>query len=150
MQQLFDNIKARDNTIQELRDELTALQERTQMLTVQSDIFQKDFEAERTAREELAGEKSRILSEFEVLQRRNVELTTQLSHTESERVQAAERAAIMVQKATSSQDMTESKITTEQEEEKVPLSLLRCPLCLKGYKDFSSLQSHAADCMGIE
>ncbi|XP_050074497.1 NF-kappa-B essential modulator [Anopheles maculipalpis] len=80
-QQLFDDIKSRDDTIMKLRDELATLQERVQMLTVQSDIFQKDFEAERTAREELAGEKSRILSEFEVVQRRNMELMAQLSQT---------------------------------------------------------------------
>ncbi|XP_035914387.1 NF-kappa-B essential modulator [Anopheles stephensi] len=147
-QKLFDDIKSRDDSIRQLREEIAALEERLQMLTVQSDIYQKDFEAERTAREELAGEKSRILSEFEVLQRRNVELTTQLSQTESERVQTAERAAIMVRQATSSLDTTDNKPSPAEEKE--PLSLLRCPLCLKGYQDFSSLQSHAADCMGIE
>uniref|UniRef100_A0A182RZR2 CCHC NOA-type domain-containing protein n=1 Tax=Anopheles funestus TaxID=62324 RepID=A0A182RZR2_ANOFN len=150
-QKLFDDIKSRDDTITALRGEITVLQERVQMLTVQSDIFQKDFEAERTAREELAGEKSRILSEFEVLQRRNMELNTQISQTESERVASAQRAAIMVQEATSIQTTTENPTTYgEEEEQKEPLSLLRCPLCLKGYKDFSTLQSHAADCMGIE
>lgn len=80
-QQQFDDIKARDETIAQLRQQITTLEERVQMLTVQSDIFQKDFEAERTAREELAGEKSRILGEFEVLQRRNAELTAQVSQT---------------------------------------------------------------------
>uniref|UniRef100_A0A182PV73 CCHC NOA-type domain-containing protein n=1 Tax=Anopheles epiroticus TaxID=199890 RepID=A0A182PV73_9DIPT len=153
-QQLFDDIKKRDDTIVELRQQLTVLQERVQMLTVQSDIFQKDFEAERTAREELAGEKSRILAEFEVLQRRNADLTTQVSQTESERAETAERAAIMVQQATTSSQGTvgEASSSTEQQEDdqQQPISLLRCPLCLKGYKDFSSLQSHAADCMGIE
>ncbi|XP_052895094.1 NF-kappa-B essential modulator [Anopheles moucheti] len=151
-QKLFDDIKSRDDNIEQLRNEISVLQERVQMLTVQSDIFQKDFEAERTAREELAGEKSRILSEFEVLQRRNVELNAQALQTQSEREEAAQRAAIMVQQATTSQKMTENRTNPELlvEEEKEPLSLLRCPLCLKGYKDFSSLQSHAADCMGIE
>uniref|UniRef100_A0A182WKR7 CCHC NOA-type domain-containing protein n=1 Tax=Anopheles minimus TaxID=112268 RepID=A0A182WKR7_9DIPT len=152
MQKLFDDIKLRDDTIMQLRGEITQLQERVQMLTVQSDIFQKDFEAERTAREELAGEKSRILGEFEILQRRNVELNAQVSQAESERAEVAERAAIMVQKATSSQNSTENHTTPErlEEEQKGPASLLRCPLCLKGYNDFSSLQSHAADCMGID
>uniref|UniRef100_A0A3F2YZN9 CCHC NOA-type domain-containing protein n=1 Tax=Anopheles melas TaxID=34690 RepID=A0A3F2YZN9_9DIPT len=151
-QQQFDDIKARDETIQ-LRQQITALEERVQMLTVQSDIFQKDFEAERTAREELAGEKSRILGEFEVLQRRNAELTAQVSQTESDRAETAQRAAKMVQQVTSSQEAAGTNNTPAnqpEEEQKEPLSLLRCPLCLKGYKDFSSLQSHAADCMGIE
>uniref|UniRef100_A0A182JNM2 CCHC NOA-type domain-containing protein n=1 Tax=Anopheles christyi TaxID=43041 RepID=A0A182JNM2_9DIPT len=151
-QQMFEDIKTRDDTIALLRQQITVLQERVQMLTVQTDIFQKDFEAERTAREELAGEKSRILGEFEVLQRRNAELTVQVSQTESERVETAQRAAKMVQQATSSQGAAEENNSSDQpeEEQKEPLSLLRCPLCLKGYKDFSSLQSHAADCMGIE
>uniref|UniRef100_A0A182QWA1 CCHC NOA-type domain-containing protein n=1 Tax=Anopheles farauti TaxID=69004 RepID=A0A182QWA1_9DIPT len=159
MQQLYDDLKIRDDTIADVRKQLAALQEQVQVLTAQSDIFQKDFEAERTARQELASEKSRILAEFEVLQRRNTELTSQVSRTESERVETAKRAAIMVQEATSSQDKAAETTTSasstpkdepEQEEEKEPLSLLRCPLCLKGYKDFGSLQSHAADCMGIE
>uniref|UniRef100_A0A182NIP6 CCHC NOA-type domain-containing protein n=1 Tax=Anopheles dirus TaxID=7168 RepID=A0A182NIP6_9DIPT len=158
IQQRFDDIKARDDTIVDLRKQLTGLQEQVQVLTAQSDIFQKDFEAERTARQELASEKSRILSEFEVLQRRNTVLTTQVSRTESEREEIAKRAAIMVQEATSSQegaaDTTTSASSTPtdepEDEQKEPLSLLRCPLCLKGYKDFGSLQSHAADCMGIE
>nr|AJC99007.1 AGAP005933 [Anopheles coluzzii] len=152
-QQQFDDIKARDETIAQLRQQITTLEERVQMLTVQSDIFQKDFEAERTAREELAGEKSRILGEFEVLQRRNAELTAQVSQTESDRAETAQRAAKMVQQATSSQETAGTNNTPAnqpEEEQKEPLSLLRCPLCLKGYKDFSSLQSHAADCMGIE
>nr|AJC98992.1 AGAP005933 [Anopheles coluzzii] len=152
-QQQFDDIKARDETIAQLRQQITTLEERVQMLTVQSDIFQKDFEAERTAREELAGEKSRILGEFEVLQRRNAELTAQVSQTESDRAETAQRAAKMVQQATSSQEAAGTNNTPAnqpEEEQKEPLSLLRCPLCLKGYKDFSSLQSHAADCMGIE
>uniref|UniRef100_A0A182X6Z5 CCHC NOA-type domain-containing protein n=1 Tax=Anopheles quadriannulatus TaxID=34691 RepID=A0A182X6Z5_ANOQN len=152
-QQQFDDIKARDETIAQLRQQITTLEERVQMLTVQSDIFQKDFEAERTAREELAGEKSRILGEFEVLQRRNAELTAQVSQTESDRAETAHRAAKMVQQATSSQEVAGTNNTPAnqpEEEQKEPLSLLRCPLCLKGYKDFSSLQSHAADCMGIE
>nr|AJC98995.1 AGAP005933 [Anopheles coluzzii] len=152
-QQQFDDIKARDETIAQLRQQITTLEERVQMLTVQSDIFQKDFEAERTAREELAGEKSRILGEFEVLQRRNAELTAQVSQTESDRAETAQRAAKMVQQATSSQEaagMNNTPANQPEEEQKEPLSLLRCPLCLKGYKDFSSLQSHAADCMGIE
>uniref|UniRef100_A0A182LRX8 CCHC NOA-type domain-containing protein n=1 Tax=Anopheles culicifacies TaxID=139723 RepID=A0A182LRX8_9DIPT len=153
MQKLYDDIKSRDDTITQLRGEITQLQERTQMLTVQSDIYKKDFEAERTAREELAGEKSRILGEFEILQRRNMELNAQVSRIESERAEVAERAAIMVQQATSSQKAAENQTTPErleEEEQKEPVSLLRCPLCLKGYKDFSSLQSHAADCMGVE
>nr|AJC99006.1 AGAP005933 [Anopheles coluzzii] len=152
-QQQFDDIKARDETIAQLRQQITTLEERVQMLTVQSDIFQKDFEAERTAREELAGEKSRILGEFEVLQRRNAELTAQVSQTESDRAETAQRAAKMVQQATSSQEAAGTNNTPAnqpEEEQNEPLSLLRCPLCLKGYKDFSSLQSHAADCMGIE
>ena len=59
----------------------------------------------------------------------------------------------MVQQATSSQEAAGTNNTPAnqpEEEQNEPLSLLRCPLCLKGYKDFSSLQSHAADCMGIE
>ncbi|XP_058120692.1 NF-kappa-B essential modulator [Anopheles ziemanni] len=148
-QQLYDTIKERDNTIEDLRKQVCVLREQSDVLAAQSEIFQKDFEAERAGRQELASEKSRILAEFEVLQRRNTELEAKVSMTESEREQVAQRAAQMVQVATNSQEAASSNqaATSEQNE---PRSLLRCPLCLKGYKELSALQSHAAFCMGNE
>ncbi|XP_053674838.1 NF-kappa-B essential modulator [Anopheles nili] len=149
-QKLFEDVKGRDDTILKLREEIVALHERIQVLAAQSDIFETDFEAERKARQELASEKSRILTEFEVLQRRNTELSRQVSQSETEREEIAKRAAKMVQEATSSEETPEASGSSVQSEPKETLSLLRCPLCLKGYKDFGSLQSHAADCMGVE
>lgn len=148
-QKLYDDIKDRDNIIEHLRDQVRVFQEKTDVLAAQSEIFQKDFEAERAARQELASEKSRILAEFEVLQRQNTELTAQATMTDIEREQTAQREAHMVQAATSNKG-TSSSVKATEDASKEPLSLLRCPLCLKGYKDFSTLQSHAADCMGIE
>lgn len=77
MQKLYDELKERDTTIEKLRADVQAATDQIIVLGAQSEIYQKDFEAERTAREQLASEKSRILAEFEVLQRQNAELTAQ-------------------------------------------------------------------------
>lgn len=148
-QQLYDAIKERDNTIDDLRKQVCVLREQSDVLAAQSEIFQKDFEAERAGRQELASEKSRILSEFEVLQRRNAELEAKATMTESEREQVAQRAAQMVQEATNSEEAASANPTAASEQNE-PRSLLRCPLCLKGYKELAALQSHAAFCMGNE
>ncbi|XP_058054129.1 NF-kappa-B essential modulator isoform X2 [Anopheles bellator] len=142
-QQFFDDLKQRDFTIQELRADIRTATEQIGVLKAQSDIFLKDFEAERVARQELASEKSRILGEFEVLQRRNRELLEQIAQSQNEQQHSAQRAAKMVQEATA-----KNAPAAEEEEEK--RTFLRCPLCLKGFKDFGTLQNHASDCMGSE
>ncbi|XP_052872152.1 NF-kappa-B essential modulator [Anopheles cruzii] len=142
-QQFFDDLKQRDFTIQELRADIQSATEQIGVLKAQSDIFLKDFEAERVARQELASEKSRILEEFEVLQRRNRELAEQIAQAQNEQQHSAQRAAKMVQEAT-------AKNVPAVEEEEERRTLLRCPLCLKGFKDFGTLQNHASDCMGSE
>ncbi|XP_050097602.1 NF-kappa-B essential modulator-like [Anopheles aquasalis] len=149
MQKLYDELKERDTTIEKLHADVRAATDQIIVLGAQSEIYQKDFEAERTAREELASEKSRILAEFEVLQRQNAELTAQ--RNAQEQAQTAETAARMVQLATEAANpapRAEPSPPTERETE--PLSLLRCPLCLKGFRDFGTLQNHASDCMGAE
>uniref|UniRef100_A0AAG5DFE2 CCHC NOA-type domain-containing protein n=1 Tax=Anopheles atroparvus TaxID=41427 RepID=A0AAG5DFE2_ANOAO len=148
-QKLYDDIKERNDIIEELRKQVRVFQEKSDVLAAQSEIYQKDFEAERAGRQELASEKSRILAEFELLQRQNAELEAKVTMTETEREQMAQRAAEMVQAATISQESTASNHPAERSEDE-PRSLLRCPLCLKGYKELSTLQSHAAFCMGTE
>uniref|UniRef100_A0A2M4A9M1 Putative polyubiquitin binding domain of nemo n=1 Tax=Anopheles triannulatus TaxID=58253 RepID=A0A2M4A9M1_9DIPT len=149
MQKLYDELKERDTSIEQLRADVRAATDQISVLRAQSEIYQKDFEAERTAREELASEKSRILAEFEVLQRQNADLTAQ--RNAQEQAQTAETAARMVQLATEAANPTQrGEPSPPAERENEPLSLLRCPLCLKGFRDFGTLQNHASDCMGTE
>uniref|UniRef100_A0A2M3Z3V3 Putative polyubiquitin binding domain of nemo n=1 Tax=Anopheles braziliensis TaxID=58242 RepID=A0A2M3Z3V3_9DIPT len=149
MQRLYDELKERDTTIEQLRADVRAATDQIIVLGAQSEIYQKDFEAERTAREELASEMSRILAEFEVLQRQNAELTAQ--RNAQEQVQTAETAARMVQLATEANNpVPRGEPSPPAERDTEPLSLLRCPLCLKGFRDFGTLQNHASDCMGTE
>ncbi|ETN62625.1 hypothetical protein AND_005684 [Anopheles darlingi] len=149
MQKLYDELKERDTTIEQLRADVRTATDQIIVLGAQSEIYQKDFEAERTAREELASEKSRILAEFEVVQRQNTELTAQLNA--KEQTPTAETAARMVQLATEAANpKRRGEPSPPAEGGNEPLSLLRCPLCLKGFRDFGTLQNHASDCMGTE
>ncbi|XP_035793906.1 NF-kappa-B essential modulator-like [Anopheles albimanus] len=149
MQKLYDELKERDTTIEKLRADVQAATDQIIVLGAQSEIYQKDFEAERTAREQLASEKSRILAEFEVLQRQNAELTAPRSA--QEQTHTAETAARMVQLATEAANPApRGEPSPPVERDTEPLSLLRCPLCLKGFRDFGTLQNHASDCMGTE
>lgn len=73
-------IETKDVSLAENIRELKTLAEEVDVLTAQLDIYKVDFEAERSARGELASEKDRILADLKLLQKRNQQLIEEVQN----------------------------------------------------------------------
>lgn len=73
-------IETKDVSLAENIRELKTLAEQVDVLTAQLDIYKNDFEAERTARSELASEKDRVLTDLKLLQKRNQQLIEEVQN----------------------------------------------------------------------
>lgn len=74
------DIETKDVSLSENIRELRTLAEQVDVLTAQLDIYKVDFEAERSARAELASEKDQILSDLKLLQKRNQQLIDEIQN----------------------------------------------------------------------
>lgn len=126
--------------------ELKTLSEQVDVLTAQLEIYKTDFEAERSARAELASEKDRILSDLKLLQKRNQQLIEEVQNGRSAEESATRAANESLDKRASPEASTSAEPV--EEEQKYERAILHCPLCQKGYKDIATLQNHVEDCVG--
>lgn len=143
-------IETKDVSLAENIRELKTLSEQVDVLTAQLDIYKNDFEAERSARAELASEKDRILSDLKLLQKRNQQLIDEVQNGRS----AEENATRAANESLDNRNPAEVAGTSSQEnqtggdEQVFDRPILRCPLCDNAFKDLSTLQNHVEDCYG--
>lgn len=95
----------------------------------QVDVYKTDFELERTARQEIAGEKERLLQDIQVLQKRNQALIDNASN----------------QAASSSKSPPKPKSGATPQKD-IPENELACPICGNLYK-LNELERHVNDCL---
>lgn len=151
------DIETKDVSLAENIRELKTLAEQVDVLTAQLDIYKVDFEAERTARAELASEKDRILTDLKLLQKRNQQLIEEVQNGRAAEEKATRAANESLDKrepsppkaSTSSEGAAAASAgSSTQEEQTFDRPILYCPLCNQGYKDLSTLQNHVEDCVG--
>ncbi|EDS28511.1 NFkappaB essential modulator [Culex quinquefasciatus] len=152
------DIETKDVSLAENIRELKTLAEQVDVLTAQLDIYKVDFEAERTARAELASEKDRILADLKLLQKRNQQLIEEVQNGRVAQENATKAANEALDKRVP-EPPTEtpgpSRVGANppqpdpEEQEFVP-SILHCPLCNNAYRDLTTLQNHVEDCVGVE
>ena len=71
---LKSNDTEKSDSFVKFQNERDELKVNMDILKTQVELYRKDFEMERTARENLAGEKEQILTDLRLLQRRNQQL----------------------------------------------------------------------------
>lgn len=161
-------IETKDVSLSENIRELKTLAEQVDVLSAQLDIYKVDFEAERTARGELASEKDRILADLKLLQKRNQQLIEEVQNGRVAQENATKAANEALDKRVPDQPNPEKpgpsrSATTaantpqqqqqkqdEPEEQEFMPSILHCPLCNNAYRDLATLQNHVEDCVGVE
>jgi len=118
----------------EMRNEISIL--RTQV-----EIYSKDFEMERVARQNLAGEKEKILTDLRLLQRRNQDLLEN-SRKYIETMESEKNAS------SQSSSIVDNNTNNSNEDEQVyePSNFI-CPICCKTYKLLNDLQTHVQECI---
>ncbi|XP_021711951.1 LOW QUALITY PROTEIN: NF-kappa-B essential modulator-like [Aedes aegypti] len=127
--------------------ELKTLAEQVDVLTAQLDIYKNDFEAERTARAELASEKDRVLTDLKLLQRRNQQLIEEVQNgrvAEERTTRAANesldrREPTPPRASSSAEGATGGGGGAAREEQTYDRPVLYCPLCNQGYRDLVTL-----------
>lgn len=150
-------IETKDVSLAENIRELKTLAEQVDVLTAQLDIYKNDFEAERTARAELASEKDRILTDLKLLQKRNQQLIEEVQNGRLAEERATRAANESLDKREPSPPVAASvqgavggaaSAAAAPEEQAYNPVILYCPLCSQGYRDLSTLQNHVEDCVG--
>ncbi|XP_029404388.2 NF-kappa-B essential modulator isoform X4 [Bactrocera dorsalis] len=116
----------------EMREELDVLRQ-------QVDVYSRDFQLERTAREEMAGEKAQLLDDLRALQRKNHELSELVGQLE-ERITALTRQRVSPPTTASRNiaTLTPPAPTTPQH---------ICPICSITCSSLTTLQEHANQCI---
>lgn len=147
------DIETKDVSLAENIRELKTLAEQVDVLTAQLDIYKNDFEAERSARADLASEKDRILSDLKLLQKRNQQLIEEVQNGRAAEEKATRAANESLDKRQSPEASTSAEAggaAAAREEQTYDRPVLRCPLCNGSFKDISTLQNHVEDCVGTE
>ncbi|XP_053964997.1 NF-kappa-B essential modulator [Anastrepha ludens] len=116
---------------EEMREELDLLRQ-------QVDVYSRDFQLERTAREEMAGEKAQLLDDLRLLQRKNQTLVEQVEQLQ-ERM-----ASITVQKNSMPTPATR-QTTPPAPTPSAPQHT--CPICSEACNSLNSLQAHVNQCL---
>lgn len=157
-------IETKDVSLAENIRELKTLAEQVDVLSAQLDIYKVDFEAERSARGELASEKDRILADLKLLQKRNQQLIEEVQNGRVAQENATKAANEALDKrvtdppaetpgpsrvGASAANPPKQQQPEPEEQEFVP-SILHCPLCNNAYRDLTTLQNHVEDCVGVE
>lgn len=154
-------IETKDVSLSENIRELKTLAEQVDVLSAQLDIYKVDFEAERSARGELASEKDRILADLKLLQKRNQQLIEEVQNGRAAQENATKAANESLDKRVpepstetpgpsgTNPKQQQQKQEEPEEQEFVP-SILHCPLCNNAYRDLATLQNHVEDCVGFE
>lgn len=145
-------IETKDVSLAENIRELKTLAEQVDVLTAQLDIYKNDFEAERTARSELASEKDRVLTDLKLLQKRNQQLIEEVQNGRVAEERATRAANESLDKREPSPSLATSahgvKGAAASEEQTYDRPILYCPLCTEAYRDLVTLQAHVEDCVG--
>ncbi|XP_055609720.1 NF-kappa-B essential modulator [Uranotaenia lowii] len=153
-ERMFKDLETRDVSLSENIRELKTLSEQVDVLTAQLDIYKIDFEAERTARAELASEKDQILSDLKLLQKRNQQLIEEVQNGRSAEQKATRAANEALDKRNSPEVGPSGSGAAAKpepaEEQKYERPVLHCPLCNGAFKDLLTLQNHVEDCVGCE
>lgn len=159
------DIETKDVSLAENIRELKMLAEQVDVLSAQLDIYKVDFEAERTARGELASEKDRILADLKLLQKRNQQLIEEVQNGRVAQENATKAANEALDKrvpdasvetpgpsrvGTSGANPPQQQKQPEPDEQEFVPSILHCPLCNNAYRDLTTLQNHVEDCVGVE
>lgn len=161
------DIETKDVSLAENIRELKTLAEQVDVLSAQLDIYKVDFEAERSARGELASEKDRILADLKLLQKRNQQLIEEVQNGRVAQENATKAANEALDKRVPEQPTPEKpgpsraaptaantpqqlKQDESDEEQEFMPSILHCPLCNNAYRDLATLQNHVEDCVGVE
>lgn len=160
------DVETKDVSLAENIRELKTLAEQVDVLSAQLDIYKVDFEAERSAREELASEKDRILADLRLLQKRNQQLIEEVQNGRVAQEDAKKAANEALDKrvpdqptpekpgpsrsSTTAANPQQQKQDESDEEQEFMPSILHCPLCNNAYRDLATLQNHIEDCLGVE
>nr|XP_036228389.1 NF-kappa-B essential modulator isoform X2 [Bactrocera oleae] len=116
----------------EMREELDVLRQ-------QVDVYSRDFQLERTAREEMAGEKVQLIDDLRELQRKNHELSELVSKLE-ERQTSLTRQQVTPPK-TASRDITTLTPPASTKPQHI------CPICSITCSSLTTLQEHVNQCI---
>uniref|UniRef100_A0A6M2DHJ9 Putative polyubiquitin binding domain of nemo n=1 Tax=Xenopsylla cheopis TaxID=163159 RepID=A0A6M2DHJ9_XENCH len=122
-QQELDNVKKEQADIDLLKQQL--------------DVYKEDFEAERKARSELAGEKENILVDLRRLQQRNEELLQRLKN-----IADVNRSSNSTPSAPPNESTSETTSTQFQ-------LVYPCPLCQFAFYTIRALENHVERCIDV-
>ncbi|XP_011214851.2 NF-kappa-B essential modulator isoform X3 [Bactrocera dorsalis] len=121
----------------EMREELDVLRQ-------QVDVYSRDFQLERTAREEMAGEKAQLLDDLRALQRKNHELSELVGQLE-ERITALTRQRVSPPTTASRNYYLQNIATLTPPAPTTPQHI--CPICSITCSSLTTLQEHANQCI---
>ncbi|XP_039954653.1 NF-kappa-B essential modulator isoform X3 [Bactrocera tryoni] len=122
----------------------TEMREELDVLRQQVDVYSRDFQLERTAREEMAGEKAQLLDDLRALQRKNHELSELVGQLE-ERITALTRQRVSPPTTASRNYYLQNIATLTQPAPTTPQHI--CPICSITCSSLTTLQEHANQCI---
>uniref|UniRef100_A0A1L8DTU2 Putative polyubiquitin binding domain of nemo n=1 Tax=Nyssomyia neivai TaxID=330878 RepID=A0A1L8DTU2_9DIPT len=119
------NLVAAEELNRKLQQDMAEMQqnvEQIEVFKVQTEIFERDFEAERAARTVLAGEKEQLLADLRLLQNRHEQLIGEM------------------------EGMRHPRSGYPHPESQRPRQF-RCPVCSRVFLDLSTLNGHVNGCL---
>ncbi|XP_050323500.1 NF-kappa-B essential modulator isoform X3 [Bactrocera neohumeralis] len=122
----------------------TEMREELDVLRQQVDVYSRDFQLERTAREEMAGEKAQLLDDLRALQRKNHELSELVGQLE-ERITALTRQRVSPPTTASRNYYLQNIATLTPPAPTTPQHI--CPICSITCSSLTTLQEHANQCI---
>ncbi|XP_068083262.1 optineurin isoform X3 [Anabrus simplex] len=175
----LDNLTAqvlcKDEELAEKTKEITQLKEKVKKLEVENEaitilkaqveVYQSDFNAEREARENLAGEKERLAEDLRLLQRRNQQLLEEVEKLRSNTEPSQNRKTSPSfpnsgwstigtpgRSASSTSRMRHSPAPEETQqrvydEEIPPPKEFICPVCKMAFRQLNHLEYHIETCL---
>ncbi|XP_068083261.1 optineurin isoform X2 [Anabrus simplex] len=173
----LDNLTAqvlcKDEELAEKTKEITQLKEKVKKLEVENEaitilkaqveVYQSDFNAEREARENLAGEKERLAEDLRLLQRRNQQLLEEVEKLRSNTEPSQNRKTSPSfpnsgwstigtpgRSASSTSRMRHSPAPEEtQQRDESENELLFCPKCELSFTSLKPLEQHVDSCLDL-
>lgn len=125
--------------------ELKSAREQIDLLNAQVDVYRTDFQQERSAREKLVNEKENIITDLQLLQKRNKELIDdaqkRLSSSPVEPQPGPSRHTGAIKKGTSTES-NKSRSPEKQDEIKYV-----CPICNQESENLAKLEQHIEACL---
>lgn len=142
---LEEDLQSKNATLNNLSAEIEHLKlttEKISLLKIQTDIYQNDFEEEKSARQMVMHEKDDLLRQLQEVQNCNKSLLKRVDELTGQNVQNSEEST--------SQSPQQTQLPVKEESRFELVTTYWCPKCGKTFVDVDPLQIHVEECLNLQ